>query len=249
MEIASVIKNVFPSEEIEFYFIPSHGSAAARGALYNVYRTYREELGIVGLAQLRPKRKNETTGTEVEIEAGTEEDQQNDLQESLEFLKHHTDPKSDILVHWVNSRGERENMLAAMSNIEYINHFPVLQMGNGFEWILMDFDAKYPDAPKILECWPSFASKILAFAKSCRNKSENLKTLLNDSDTATNPMIMAMIVLPLILKTTTKRMSKLKPKTTPEPAEARKGVKKTFRSSKPEIAVDFIQRFMVIFLT
>lgn len=236
LDISRVICEVFPLEDPGTYFIPSQGSVPANGSLYSVYRTYRERLGAVGLAVLRYKRKIEMSSQSSEIAAEIHGITGDEAMQSLEFVKVHTDPKSEMLIHWERSREERLKLLAGASNMDYINNFPALQMGNGFEYFLLDFDSKYPDAPKILDVWPSFATKVMAFAKSYRNKSENLKSLLKDVDTAAHPMIMAIKVLPLILKITNKR----KPKTSKSAATE----KKIIRSSKPEVAVDFVKHFL-----
>lgn len=272
MDIASVIKDVFPSEETEDYFIPSEHGAPARGALYGAYRTYREELGAVGLAKMRQRKIKRS----VEVVTNTDEEASNNVnpEESLEIVENQSDPKSLLLLHWERSRVKRAELLATMSNMNYVGHFPVLQFGNGFEWLLMDFDAKYPGTPNILETWPPFATTIMEYARSYRNKSEHLKTLLKSPEAAANPEVMAIKVLPLVLKTTTKGTAKSKKAarskgvksksvksktiesnaTESNPTESNAtetnaiatDAKKTFRSSKPEVAQEFILHVTVI---
>lgn len=202
-----------------------------------------------------------------QVEETTSSNQTEDTGDSIKVLESRTDPKDLIQVHWVQSRATRDKMLQTMSNSAYVSHFPVLQMGNGFEWIIMDFDAKFA-APNILESWPEFAATIMKFASSYRNKSEHLKLLLNSPEATSHAAVMAIKILPLILKTPTKG---IKPKKNPKKATAKKSAdgnpedktlfsvdaveggeqqppKKTFRASKPEVALDFIPHYAVILL-
>ncbi len=237
----------------------------AAGVLYNVYRVYRDRLGTVGLIALRPKRKN-AVSVESAQTASTLSIQDSNTEEvhSIDFLKSHTDPKPEMVHHWNKSRAERDILVAQMSNTDYFKLFPVLQMGNGFEFVLMDFNHKHPNTPDIMTIWPSFSEKILAYAKTRKNKSEHLKLLLKDADAIENPTLMALKILPHVLRTTNKKQTK--PKSTKSSTTAKSTTrssksevtvnsnatssttaKSTIRSSRSEVAVDLVQYFTVFF--
>lgn len=98
--------------------------------MYSAYRSYSYELGTVGLAKMRTKKRKEVAvvnDTIIPLVLIVE------LQESLQFVESQTDPKETMELHWVKSREKRTELLTQLSNIEYVMRFPVLQMGNGFE--------------------------------------------------------------------------------------------------------------------
>ncbi|XP_037051828.1 uncharacterized protein LOC119085518 [Bradysia coprophila] len=225
LDIAAAITEAFPSEQTASYFIPSHGSVSAKGALYNSYRSYRESLGNVALISVRAKARK-TTKVTGENEAEDEEDPV----KSLAFVKSNTDPKPGMEHHWEISRAERLKLLKTMTNFVYFDTFPVLKMGDGFHWLMRDFDSKYPESADISILWPDVASKIIAFARAIRNKNPVLKQLLNDINES-NENVVSILLLPLILKnvTTTNKQNK--------------DGKKTARLTKVEISSMFVQQF------
>lgn len=125
---------MFPNEMKETYFIPCVDREAAKGKLYQAYKSYRERLSAAGLITVRSKAKKRKVAAVEDAEDPLQLPHEDSISQ-IEFLTTHTDPWSKILNNWKNTWAERVILLKENSTEVYLQTFPCLRMANGFELV------------------------------------------------------------------------------------------------------------------
>ncbi|KAL5280610.1 hypothetical protein ACFFRR_009309 [Megaselia abdita] len=166
------IKEVFPKESLDLYFVPGTSTTCPGGALFNAYRyahaRLQKETGISRrkrtkktLAEVRPEHKSTLTKKE-----------NDNLRRELIGRE---EPWEAIREDWVKTFAYRRNEIEKNGCASVIPRWPKLKKKRGYELIELDFKQLFPgNYRRFFQEWPSWAEKILnaAFQKAKKNKKK-----------------------------------------------------------------------------
>ncbi|XP_051168699.1 uncharacterized protein LOC127286345 [Leptopilina boulardi] len=213
LKLRDEIKEIFPTELPEAWFSPLTRSINGevinpRGKLYNKYNEKRRILNEINYMNKGLKRKQNVNKDTV-----TETLYDEDVLDSLDFLKNNIEPENRIINAWMATTQARLNLKKSGIN-DYYNTFKCLQGNLGITLLLKDFDLIYKEnSENFLQNWSTVAKNIINVSKK-RGKSrqyvelnemlEKNKRLINEG----NIELVALILLPYLLGSSYRKRKK-----------------------------------------
>lgn len=133
IHLASLVKEIFPTETSGTWYTPSHKSSPPNGKLYSKYNNYKTALDQVGITQ-RLKRTTEqpnnynALANEIVIETEYLDPLETIKAIDFEDLKQFTDC-------WMLTLDERLKIIKSQGVKSYLETFPYLKSESGYEMV------------------------------------------------------------------------------------------------------------------
>lgn len=217
-QLSDTLVEIFPTEVVETYFNRSLKGKCATGKLYNAFVNTRAEIADSGLLQTSKRNMNKTDKVKdkkCHIQPYTPSPTVSKFPDAMNICQSTNFDNPQYLIEmWDSCFEHRQNILREKQSLSYFNMFPYLKESNGFQLLLNDAQRKFYYCGQI-DRLELVASKIFErIQRMFKGESLPKNYLQNYQNSSTDPVILALILLPFLFTVVCKRASTGAPKVT-----------------------------------